>query len=75
MKTTLVLDDTVVRRLKERAAQDRVTMSALVETALRRLLDEPDQSAVLRPLPLFKNRRLLVDVADRESLYDAMERD
>jgi len=43
MKTTLVIDDEVMVRLKEEAVRRRCTMSELVESALRRLLDERGQ--------------------------------
>ncbi|MDH5643664.1 MAG: ribbon-helix-helix protein, CopG family, partial [Gemmatimonadota bacterium] len=38
MKTTLNIDDTVMARLRKEAARTGRTMSELVETALRRLL-------------------------------------
>jgi hypothetical protein len=75
MKTTLVIDDTVMRRLKGEAAKQGCTMSELVETALRRLLDERAAPAArLKPMPKFAMGRMLVDVANRDALYDAMER-
>ena len=40
MKTTLNIDDTVMRRLREEAARRGTTMSALVEAGIRRILDE-----------------------------------
>jgi plasmid stability protein len=73
MKTTLNIDDRVMARLKEQAARQGSTMSELVETALRRLL-EPDAARVpLQALPTFRGGRELVDVADREALYRVME--
>lgn len=75
MKTTLVLDDVIVQRLKERAVRERVSMSSLVETALRMLLDETRPTQKLSRLPSFDTGALLVDVSDRDALYDAMERD
>ena len=41
MKTTLQIDDGVMRRLKREAARQGKTMSDLVETALRRMLGAP----------------------------------
>ena len=38
MKTTLNIDDTVMRRLREEAARRQTTMSSLVEAGLRRVL-------------------------------------
>lgn len=75
MKTTLNIDDGVMRRLKQEAARRGTTMSALVEAALRRLLDEdPSQQPDLAPLPRFHGGRERVDVSDRDALYDRMER-
>ena len=72
MKTTLQIDDGVMRELKMRAARDGRTMSELVEAALRRLLDERPSDKDLPPLPVMKAREL-VDVSDRDALYRAME--
>jgi hypothetical protein len=73
MKTTLMIDDTVMVRLKQEAARTGRTMSELVEVALRRLLEDVGTAKDLRPLPSFDSGGALVDVADRESLYQAME--
>jgi hypothetical protein len=73
MKTTLVIDDGIMRRLKAEAASRRTTISHLVEGALRRLLETPASEPQLTPLPTFDGGEFLVDVADRESLYDVME--
>ena len=74
MKTTLNLDDTVMQQLKREAAQQRRTMSELVETALRSLFRAQKRSAGVSPLPVFHSGGTLVDVADRNALYEAMER-
>ena len=73
MKTTLVIDDTVMARLKRESARTGRTMSELVETALRRLLQAKPDPVRLSPLPSFKSGGALVDIADREALYQAME--
>jgi hypothetical protein len=73
MKTTLMIDDTVMIRLKQEAARRGKTMSELVEVALRRLLEDVGAAKDLGPLPSFDSGGALVDVADRESLYSAME--
>jgi hypothetical protein len=48
-------------------------MSELVETALRRLLQSRREAAPPPSLPTFDSDGALVDVADREALYAAME--
>jgi Ribbon-helix-helix protein, copG family len=75
MKTTLNIDDTVMGRLRREAAQQGKTMSELVEAALRLLLHDRIQKPKkkLPPLPRFRGGKHLVDIADRNALYDVME--
>lgn len=75
MKTTFVLDDRVVERLRREAARSNRTMSELVEAAIRRLLDERPTVKDLPELPRFRSGGYLVDISDREALYSTMERD
>ena len=75
MKTTLNIDDTVMGRLRREAAQQGKTMSELVEAALRLLFQSGSRKSKpkLRPLPTFRSGGHLVDIADRDALYDVME--
>ena len=77
MKTTLNIDDGVMRQLKAAAAQRQTTMSALVEAGLRRILAEPThgdaQSQPPTRLPTWRSGGLRVDIADRHALYRALE--
>ena len=73
MKTTLNIDDGGVVRLKQEAARRGCSMSELVETALRRLLDQRKSKTRLPRLPTFNSGGALVDLADRDALYQAME--
>ena len=73
MKTTLNIDDSVMAQLKREAARQRRTMSELVETALRLLLQGQTRRRPIPPLPSFRSGGHLVDIADREALYQAME--
>jgi hypothetical protein len=75
MKTTLIIDDRVMRRLKEEAARSGKTLSELVEAALRTMLDHQKSPPLqdLPPLPSFRGGSPLVDIADRDALYQAME--
>lgn len=73
MKTTLVIDDGVMTRLREVAARQGRTLSELVEAALRRMLESEPEPVELPPLPVWNSGGSLVDIADRESLYRAME--
>jgi len=72
MKTTLNIDDTVMAELKREAARQGRTMSEMVETALRLLLRSQRKREPLPPLPTFHGE-LLVDIADRDALYEVME--
>jgi Ribbon-helix-helix protein, copG family len=73
MKTTLNIDDTVMAQLKREAARQRRTMSELVETALRLLFRSETPPRPLPPLPMFRSGGAMVDIADRNTLYQAME--
>ena len=73
MKTTLNIDDTVMAELKREAARQGRTMSELVETALRLLLRSKRKREKIGALPSFRSGGTLVDIADRDALYQAME--
>ena len=74
MKTTMVIDDRIMRRLKQEAARQGRTVSEMVEAALRLMLERSKaESPKLPPLPLHDLGKMFVDIADREALYRAME--
>ena len=77
MKTTLDIDESVMRRLREEAARRGVTMSSLVEAGLRRVLAEPEppgrRKRTLPPLPTWNSGGHRVDIADRDELYRVMD--
>ena len=77
MKTTLNIDETVMRRLREEAARRGTTMSALVEAGLRRVLAAPGSpsapAGTLPPLPVWKSGGFKVDIANREELYRILD--
>ncbi len=75
VKTTLIIDDGIMRRLKIEAVRRGRTISELVEAALRQLLESPREKkpAKLPPLPSCKLGSELVNIADRDALYQAME--
>ena len=75
MKTTLQIADSVMALLKREAARRGRTMSELVETALRQFLRVDRSREPLEKLPTFRSGGALVDVADRDALYRAMEED
>ncbi len=73
MKTTLVIDDRTMNRLKQEAARQGKTISELVEAALRLFLRPTPPAVGIPPLPRFDSGGHLVDISDRERLYDAMD--
>jgi hypothetical protein len=76
VKTTLIIDDSVMAKLRREAARRGCTMSELVETALRLLLKSEqagETRAKLPPLPSWRSGGERVDVADRDALYRAMD--
>ncbi len=77
MKTTLNIDDTVMRRLREEAARRQVTMSSLVEAGLRHVLAdssaEEEDAKPLPPLPSWKSGGQRVDISNREEMYGVLE--
>ena len=79
MKITLNIDDTVMQRLREEAAQRGTTMSALVEAGLRRVLSagtpSDEQPDTQPPLPVWHSGGFRVDIANREELYRVMADD
>jgi hypothetical protein len=73
MKTTLNIHDAVMAELKRESGRQGRTMSQLVESGLRLLFRPKKVREKLRPLPSFRGGGCLVDVADRDALYQAME--
>ena len=74
MKTTLNIADPVMEQLKHEAARQKRTMSELVEAGLRLLFQSRKRSKAIQRLPTFRSGGTLVDIADRDALYQAMER-
>ena len=76
MRTTLIIDDELFRELKRRAVEQNRTLSDLTQEALRRGLAA--RTSVRRRtrarLPSFSMGRPRVDLADRDQLYDVLDR-
>ncbi|MEW6747956.1 MAG: ribbon-helix-helix protein, CopG family [Planctomycetota bacterium] len=76
MRTTLDLDDDLLRAAKSKAALQRKSLTKFIEEAIRRYL-EPQRNvrnAFRLKLKAKKGRPLPgVDLADRDSLYERME--
>lgn len=77
MKTTVNLNDDLLRLAKQCAAKEGVSLRMFLEDALRaRLLPALQRRARFKlDLPVVEGRSPpAVDVADRDGLYDLMER-
>jgi len=73
MRATLTIPDPVLRDLKRRAAKRGTTMSELATELLRKGLADRPKPARLLALPSFNAGPPLVDVADRDALYDVLD--
>ena len=73
MKTTLNIDDKIMKRLKEESARQGRTMSELLETALRAMFQSRKSRKDLPSLPVFEGGTPRVNIANREALEDFME--
>jgi plasmid stability protein len=74
MKTTLNISDVTMGQLRREAARQGRTMSDLVEAALRALLQPREKKTELPPLPEFSTGGARVNIANRDALYEVMER-
>jgi hypothetical protein len=75
MKTTLVLPDPLVARLKAAAATRDTTMSEIVVEALHRMLDAPPPVPTGYRIPAYDLGVPAVDISNREALYDFLDRE
>ena len=78
MKTTLNLNDQVLRRSKEYASRHGITLTAFVEDALRASLVAPTRQEKPFKLALKTVRGSSppnVDISDREALYGMIDRE
>lgn len=75
MKTTLNLDPQLLKTAKKLAAERGVTLTQVVEEALRSAVTKPRGKTRIRlRWNTVKGRRPPeVDIADRDALYDRME--
>jgi len=75
MKTTLNLDDGLLREAKKRAAEEGTTLTHVVEEALRgALTPQPETERYeFQPVTVRGTRAPAVNIDDRDALYDFME--
>ena len=79
MRTTVDVQEGLLREAKERAARSGRTLGQVVDDALRVLFQRADRAAARGPLelPTFRGSGLQpgVDLEDSAALVDLMERD
>jgi hypothetical protein len=76
MRTTLDIDEHVLRQAKQVAAREGTTLTRIVEEALRERVRKPPRSKrAFRLRLLTKKGQLIpgVNLADRDALYERME--
>lgn len=76
MKTTLNLNDEILRRAKMRAAHEGISLTRFVEDALRtKLMDDnrTDPAFKLELRTVQGDAPPKVDISDREALYDVLD--
>jgi hypothetical protein len=77
MRTTLNIEDELMKRAKKRAAETGTTLTEVVEEALRAAVSGQAPRAgrfTLRWKPVAGRTRPGMDLSDRDSLYQEMER-
>ncbi len=74
MKTTIILPDGLAEQAKRYAAERGCTFTALVVDSLHFMLRQQPECE-LKPLPTFGGGRMLVDVADKDAVWDVLDAD
>jgi hypothetical protein len=76
MRTTITIDDDLLREAKVMAARTDRTVSSVLEEALRQLLARQIASDERRladfSLPTYNSGGFLIDILDKEALADAL---
>jgi len=73
-RTTVALDDALLRLLKKRAAEDGRTLQAVIDDVLRRgLVPRARERYRLRLQGSEAREQPGVDILDREKLFDLMD--
>lgn len=77
MRATINLPDALAEAAKARARAEGRTFTSLIEEGLRTVLSRAEEPAQLDPLPAYGDPHggLLVDIADRDALWAALDSD
>jgi plasmid stability protein len=75
-RTTLVLDDQVLRQIKKKAVDEGRTFQAVANELLRQALAQPRRQPYRLKLQGWKGELLPgVDICDRNTLFDILDRE
>lgn len=75
-RTTLVLEDSLFKKMKKKAADEGRSVQALVNDLLRRALAQPESKPFrLKLRPWKAELRPGVDISDRNSLFDVFDQE
>jgi hypothetical protein len=77
MRTTINLHDGLAEAAKRRAKEEGRTFTSLVEDGLRAVLERPAAPSRAVELPTYGHAgaRPLIDLSDRDALWDALDAD
>jgi hypothetical protein len=77
VRATINLPDALAEAAKARARAEGRTFTSLIEEGLRSVLSRADEPAPSEPLPAYgdPHGRTLVDLADRDALWSALDAD
>jgi hypothetical protein len=78
MRTTMNLPDSLLAAARSQAEREGRTVTSLMEEALRDLIAKNAQAeAEVEPLPTWSapGNRMLVDIDDREALWEVLDAD
>lgn len=72
----MIIDDVLFRKLKKLAAEQSRTLSEVTQETLKRGLErrQPRGPRQVQKLPSFSMGVPLIDVADRNQMYDVLDR-
>lgn len=75
-RTTLVLEDNLLRQIKKKAAAEGRTLQAVANELLRRALSQPERQHYRLKLQGWKAElQPGIDICDRVTLFDVLDRE
>lgn len=76
MKTTLVISDILMTKIKALAAKQDMTLSRKIESLLRKGMGlEEEKPKKIPKIPTFSMGEALIDINDRDALFDLIDKE